>query len=508
LYFAAALAYSGPIFYYIDCVQLLLRCRRLRRRKKEGEFFVTDVITNINNAVNGFVWGPPMLILLVGAGLFLTLRTGFVQFRHFGYAMKNTVGKMFQKSQAGAGSVTPFQAMTTALAATVGTGNIAGITWAVTMGGPGALFWMWIAALLGMCTKFSEVVLAIRYRQRNAKGDWVGGPMYYITGGLGKGWRWLSVLFCIFGALAAFGIGNAVQVGTITSTINSAIQTFVPAAAAAQGTISLVIGIVIAFIVALVIIGGITRIGQVTEKMVPFMSLIYIVGCLVVIGANVQNLGGVFASIFKGAFNPSAVVGGAGGIAIVQCMTWGVKRGVFSNEAGLGSAPIAHAAADTRHPVQQGLYGIFEVFADTIVICSLTGLTLLCSGIDLNYGTKGTTALNMNAFATVFGSKAAALIIAVGIMLFALSTVLSWALYGARCAEYLLGAGAGRVYHIIYVGVVLVGATMNLGLAWEISDTLNGLMAIPNLVALFGLSGVVVAATRDYFSKKSGRVRG
>ncbi|MBR5559487.1 MAG: sodium:alanine symporter family protein [Oscillospiraceae bacterium] len=460
-----------------------------------------QLIVNINNAINGFVWGLPMLVLLMGAGLFLSLRTSFVQFRKFGHAMKNTIGKIFQKTEAKAGSVTPFQAMTTALAATVGTGNIAGITWAVTLGGAGAIFWMWIAALLGMCTKYAEIVLAIKYRERNDEGDWVGGPMYYIRNGLGKNWKWLSALFALFGALCAFGIGNAVQVGNITDSLNSAIQTFAPAAASSEATVSLIIGLVVAVIVAITSLGGIQRIGSVTEKMVPFMSLLYIVGALAIVFTNLDKLGYVFGLIFEGAFNPSAVVGGVGGIAIKECITWGVKRGVFSNEAGLGSAPIAYAAADVDHPVKQGLFGIFEVFVDTIVICTLTGLTLLLSGIDLNYGVKGSIALNMQAFATVMGDKFAAVVIGVGIALFALSTILSWALYGGRCIEYLMGNKARKIYLWIFVAICVVGATMDLGLAWDIADTLNGLMAIPNLIALFGLSGVVVSLTKDYFSK-------
>ena len=462
-----------------------------------------ELITNINNAVNSVVWGVPMLALLMGAGLFLSLRTGFVQFRKFGYAMKNTIGKIFHKHEAKAGSVTPFQAMTTALAGTVGTGNIAGITWAVTLGGAGAIFWMWIAALLGMCTKYAEIVLAIKYRERNAEGDWVGGPMYYIRNGLGKNWKWLSVLFCVFGALAAFGIGNAVQVGNITDAINSAVQTFNPAAASAESIISLLIGIITAIIVAVTALGGIKRIGSVTEKLVPLMSLLYIVGSVIVVAVNADKIGPVFAMIFEGAFNPSSVVGGVGGIAIKECITWGVKRGVFSNEAGLGSAPIAHAAADVEHPVQQGIYGIFEVFVDTIIICTLTGLTLLVSGIDLNYGVKGTTGLNMQAFASVFGDRFAALVIGVGIALFALSTILSWALYGSRCVEFVLGGKARKIYLWIFVAICVIGATMELSLAWDIADTLNGLMAIPNLIALIGLSGVVVKVTKEYFAKKN-----
>lgn len=457
-------------------------------------------LSYVNDAVGNAVWGWPMLFLLVGTGVFLSIRSRFVQFEHFGYAMKNTFGKIFEKSTAGKGEITPFQAVTTALAATVGTGNIAGITFAITLGGAGSIFWLWATALIGMCTKYAEVVLSIKYRERNENGDWVGGPMYYITNGLGKNWKWLSIIFCIFGALAAFGIGNAVQVGNITGSINTAIGAFVPGFNA-QTTVNWVIGIIIAIIAALVLIGGIKRLGKVTETLVPFMSLIYILICLVVILTNITDIGKVFGMIFEGAFKPSAVVGGVGGFTIIQSITWGVKRGVFSNEAGLGSAPIAHAASSESNPVKQGLYGIFEVFMDTIVICTLTGLTLLSSGIDLNYGVKGTIALNAAAFGTVIGDKLSSLIIAVCMSLFALSTILSWGLYGSRCCEYMLGSKSIKVYKIIFVIIVIVGATMDLGLAWEIADTLNGLMAIPNLVALLGLSGVVVKLTRDHFIK-------
>ncbi len=461
-----------------------------------------QLVADINSVINGIVWGIPMLILLMGAGLFLTGRLRAVQFRKFGYAMKNTIGKIFHKREAGAGEVTPFQALTTALAATVGTGNIAGITTAITLGGPGSIVWLWISALVGMATKYSEVVLAVRFRERNVHGDWVGGPMYYIRNGLGKNWRWVAGLFCLFGALASFGIGNAVQVGNITDSVNTAIQAFIPSAAASQGTINLVLGIVIAVVVAIVLIGGIKRIGNVTEKLVPFMAVVYIVACLSVIIANAGSLGHVFGQIFQGAVNPQAAVGGVAGFGIKQCITWGVKRGVFSNEAGLGSAPMAHAASSESNPVKQGLYGIFEVFMDTIVICTLSGLTILCSGIDLNYGVEGTTALNAQALGTLFGSKFGSLLIAVALALFALSTVLSWGLYGSRCVEGLFGTKAIRVYQVVFVLVVVVGATMDLSLAWSIADTLNGLMAIPNLVGLLGLSGVVVKLTRDHFAQK------
>lgn len=468
------------------------------------------VVADVNNAINNVVWGWPMLILLVGTGIFLTIRTRAVQFGHFGYAMKNTAGKIFTKHEAGEGEITPFQAVTTALAATVGTGNIAGVTTAIVLGGPGAMLWLWITALIGMCTKYAEVLLSVKYRERNEKGDWVGGPMYYITNGLGKNWKWLAVIFSIFGALAAFGIGNAVQVGNITSSINHAVDTLGGNTAANTLTIfgqavpltSLIIGIVIAIIVALVLIGGIKRLGSVTEKLVPFMSVIYIVAALIVIFANIENIGKVFSDIFVGAFNPSSVVGGVSG-GIMVCIQMGMKRGVFSNEAGLGSAPMAHAATSESNPVKQGMYGIFEVFMDTIVICTLTGLTLLISGVVTSYGPDAVqdTSLNAQAFGTVFGGQAGGVIVAIGITLFALSTVLSWGLYGSRCCEFLFGTKSIKIYQVIFVLIVIVGATMNLSLAWNIADTLNGLMAIPNLIALVALSGVVVKLTREHFAQ-------
>ena len=465
-------------------------------RRKED---VMAWLKNANDALSGVVWGLPMMVLLIGTGLFLSLRTGFIQIFDFKYAMKNTLGKLFKKQNAGEGSVTPFQALTTALAATAGTGNIAGITYAVTLGGPGALFWLWASALIGMCTKYAEVVLAIKFRERNARGDWVGGPMYYIKNGLGQKWQWLSVLFCIFGALAAFGIGNAVQVGNITSSINSAIQIFSPGAAGSEGIINLVIGIILAVLAGVTLLGGIKRLGRATELIVPVMTIIYVAGCLAVIFINIGSIGRVFAQIFREAFSPTAALGGAAGISLKTAISWGLRRGVFSNEAGLGSAPIAHASTSEKDPVKQGLYGIFEVFMDTIVICTITGLALLMSGIDMGYGVEGSAALNIDAFATVFGQKTSGIIISSCTTLFAFATVLGWSLYGTRCAEYLFGEKSIRVYQAIYIAVIVIGATMDLGLAWEISDTLNGLMVIPNLIALLGLSGVVIKLTKEHF---------
>ena len=469
-------------------------------------------INEIVNYLNGIAWGPWMLILLVGTGVYLSARVGFIQFAKFGYAMKNTLGKLFQKQTAGEGEVTPFQALATALAATVGTGNIAGVTGAIAVGGPGAVFWMWLSALFGMVTKYAEVVLAVCYRERNAKGDWVGGPMYYIRNGLGKKWNWLAVLFSLLGALAAFGIGNMTQVNTIAGSINNAIDAFGGNTAANSFELfgqmvpftSIVVGGIIAFIVALVLFGGVKRIGSVTERMVPVMAAIYIICALAVVFTNIASISKIFGMIFKGAFSAEAALGGAFGITIMTTIQKGVGRGVFSNEAGLGSAPIAHAATSETDPVKQGLYGIFEVFMDTIVICTLTALTVLCgieAGVDVSWGQSAGTELIAAAFATVFGNKIGALIVAVGISLFALTTILSWSLYGTRCFEFLFkGKGVG-VFQTVFVFVVVIGATLKLDLVWNIADTLNGFMAVPNLVALLGLSGVVIKLTKNHFAK-------
>ena len=412
----------------------------------------------INKAVNGFVWGPVMLALLVGTGVYLSVAVGFIQFSKIGYWWKNTIGKIFKKGEAKEGEITPFQAMSTALAGTVGTGNIAGVTTALTLGGPGSMFWLWITALIGMATKYSEVLLAVKFRERNKDGDWVGGPMYYIKNGLGKNWKWLGAIFCIFAALAAFGIGNAVQVGNITSSINTVITSFSPDFAG-QKMVNSVLGIILVILTSVVLFGGIKRLGAVTEKLVPFMAVIYIVACLVVVVYYAKTLPAVFASIFEGAFSPSGVTGGAVG-SVILVITWGVKRGVFSNEAGLGSAPIAHAATSETDCVKQGLYGIFEVFMDTILICTLSGLTILCAakgaGLDLNIGTEGNTSLNAAALGTVFSQKGGAIIIAVGLALFAFSTVLGWSLYGTRCCEFLFGHKAIRPYQIIFIIVIFV----------------------------------------------------
>jgi len=467
---------------------------------------------DIVGKVNSFAWGPIMLILLVGTGVYLSIRVGFIQFTRIGFWMRNTFGKIFKKQSAGEGEVTPLQAVTTALAATVGTGNIAGVTGAIVAGGPGAVFWMWLSALFGMVTKYSEVVLAVKYRERNEAGDWVGGPMYYIKNGLGSGWKWLGGIFCVFGFLAAFGIGNMTQINTIASSINTAIDAFGGNVEASSVQMfgqlvpisSIVIGAIVAIIVALVLIGGMKRIGQVTEKLVPVMAIIYIIAALIVIFSNIRFIGRAFGLVFANAFSVQAAFGGAVGIAFKTIVQKGVARGVFSNEAGLGSAPIAHAATSETDPIRQGVYGIFEVFMDTIVICTLTSLVVLlgfCNGsIAPEWGGSGGTDLVSASFGGVLGGRLGALIVAVGITLFALSTLLSWSLYGTRCFEYLFGVKASMAYKIIFVIVVVIGATLKLSIVWDIADTLNGLMAIPNLIALLGLSGVVISLTKEFFA--------
>ena len=467
-------------------------------------------IEEIVGKLNGIAWGPWMLLLLVGTGVYLSCRVGFIQFRKFGYVMKNTLGKIFQKTEAGEGEITPFQAVATALAATVGTGNIAGVTGAICVGGPGAVFWMWISALFGMVTKYAEVVLAVRYRERNDQGDWVGGPMYYIRNGLGKKYNWLACLFCVLGALAAFGIGNMTQVNTIATSINTAIDSFGGTTAAFTVQLfgqsvpisSVMTGAVVALIVGMVLFGGIKRIGAVAELLVPVMATIYILASLVVVGMHLDSIGNVFAMIFQGAFNAEAALGGAFGITIMTTIQKGVGRGVFSNEAGLGSAPMAHAASSERDPVKQGLYGIFEVFMDTIVICTLTALTLLCGAADqITWGQSAGAELIAASFSSVLGAQFGSTLVAVGITLFALSTILSWSLYGTRCCEFLLGSKAARIYQVLFVAVILVGASLKLDLVWNIADTLNGFMAVPNLIALLGLSPVVIKLTKEHFAK-------
>lgn len=457
-----------------------------------------QIIETINTAVNNFIWGVPAMVCIFGVGLYLSIRTNFLQIRKFPYAIKTTLGRIFRKRDASDGAITPFQAVCTALAATVGTGNIAGVAGAIAIGGPGAIFWMWVSALFGMCTKYAEVTLAVHYREINANGELVGGPMYYIKNGLSKKWHWLAYLFAAFGVLTVFGTGNATQVNTITTAINSALLNYNVISESAVSTSNLIIGIIIAILIAIILLGGIKRIGHVTEKLVPFMALLYILLGLGVILLNIQNVPAVFASIFRGAFQPRAVTGGIV-LSMFTSLKKGVSRGIFSNEAGLGTGSIAHACADTKKPVKQGMFGIFEVFTDTIVICTLTALVILCSGVAVDYGKAAGAELTILGFTSTYGSWVS-IFTAIAMCCFAFSTAVGWGLYGARCIEFLFSEKVIKPFMVIYSLVAILGATANLGLMWSIAETFNGLMAIPNLIALFLLSGTVVKLTKEYFA--------
>ena len=457
-----------------------------------------STIETINQVVNDFIWGVPAMVCIIGVGFYLSCRTGFLQIRKFSYAIQTTIGRMFRKRNASDGALTPFQAVCTALAATVGTGNIAGVAGASAIGGPGAVFWMWVSAVLGMCTKFAEVTLAVYYRETNKEGDLVGGPMYYIKNGLGKNWQFLAVLFSAFGVLTVFGTGNATQVNTITTAVNSALLSCGLISEGAVKTSNLIQGIIIAALVALILLGGVKRIGQVTEKLVPFMALLYIVLSVGIILFRIQALPSVIQAIFEGAFKPAAVTGGAVG-SLFMSMKKGVSRGIFSNEAGLGTGSIAHACADTRKPVKQGMFGIFEVFTDTIVICTLTALVILCSQVPVGYGQAAGAELTIQGFISVYGNWVS-VFTAVAMCCFAFSTILGWGLYGARCIEFLFSEKVIKPFMVAYSLVAILGATADLGLMWNIAETFNGLMAIPNLIALFLLSGTVVKLTKEYFA--------
>lgn len=460
----------------------------MQNSQQKGTVNMVEKIASINQVVNGFIWGVPAMICIIGVGLLLSVRTRFIQIRKFGVAMKNTVGKIFDKTQAKDGSMSPFQAVCTALAGTVGTGNIAGVAGAIALGGPGAIFWMWCSAFLGMCTKFSEVTLAIHFREKNSNGEYVGGPMYYIKNGLSKKWYFLAVLYAVFGVLTVFGTGNATQVNTIVASINSALMSF----HIIDGTndkANLIFGIFIAALVAMVLLGGIKRIGQVTEKLVPFMAVLYVILAFGVIIMNIEHVPAVFSEIFSGAFSPRAATGGVIGSMFLG-MKKGVSRGIFSNEAGLGTGSIAHACADTDNAVHQGMFGIFEVFMDTIIICTLTGLVVLLAAPGITYGQAAGAELTISGFTSTYGSWVS-IFTAVAMCCFAFSTIIGWGLYGSRCIEFLGGEKLVRPFLVIYSFVSIVGATINLGLLWDIADTFNGLMAVPNLISLLMLSGQV-----------------
>ena len=468
--------------------------------------FMTEIISKVNDAVNSFVWGIPMLVLLIGTGILMTVLTKFFQLSHIGHWFKNTIGGIFKDrhitrhTDKDDKSISQFQSLCTALAATIGTGNIVGVASALVAGGPGAIFWMWIVAFFGMMTNYSENVLGIYYRRKNEKNEWCGGAMYYLKDGLGsyKGFKQvgavLAVLFSIFCLLASFGIGNMSQVNSISINMNYAFE--IPAK---------VVGIVLAVLAALVIVGGLKRIASVTEKLVPFMAIIYIIGTLVIFIINIGQCGAIFSAIFKGAFGLRAVGGGIVGSGIKLALTWGMKRGVFSNEAGLGSSVMVHSNSNVKEPVRQGMWGIFEVFADTIVVCTLTAFAVLSSDlVDLETGavlsTSEGSALVGEAFSTVFG-KAGPAFIALAILLFAFSTVLGWSHYGSKAWEYLFNTKSTIIYKIVFIVMIYEGAVMKQNLAWDLSDTFNGLMAIPNLIGVLSLSPIVVKITKNYVAR-------
>ena len=458
-----------------------------------------ETITAVNQAVNSFIWGIPAMVCIIGVGLLLSVRTGFLQIRKFPYAIRTTIGRIFRRRDASDGAMTPFQAVCTALAATVGTGNIAGVAGAIAIGGPGAVFWMWCSALLGMCTKFAEVTLAVHFRERNKNGELVGGPMYYIKNGLGSRWQFLAVLYSLFGVLTVFGTGNATQVNTIVTAIDSALLATGSGLNGILPTLNLIVGVVVAMMVAMVLLGGVKRIGSVTEKLVPFMALFYIILALGVVALNYRRFPAVLASIVGGAFDPQAVTGGAIG-SVFLSMQKGVSRGIFSNEAGLGTGSIAHACADTHKPVKQGMFGIFEVFADTIVICTLTAMVILCSGVPVGYGSAAGAELTISGFTATYGGWSS-IFTAVALCCFAFSTIIGWGLYGSRCIEFLFHTDkVVGPFLVVYSFVSILGATVDLGLLWSIADTFNGLMSIPNLIALLLLSGTVAKLTKEFFA--------
>jgi AGCS family alanine or glycine:cation symporter len=452
-----------------------------------------EAIMKFNDWLNGIVWGPPILVLIVGTGIFLTLATKVFQITKIPVWWKGTFGKLFSKEARGKtddGNITPFQAVSTALASTVGTGNIAGVATAIFLGGPGAVFWMNVSGFFGMMTKYSEIVLSVKYREVAADGTHHGGPMYFIQNGLGPKMKWLAVLFAFFGAIAAFGIGNMTQSNAIAGSLN---QTF--------GIPEIVTGIVLAVIIAVIIIGGIKRIASVAEMLVPFMAIFYFIGGMIIIIMNGSQLGGIIGLIFRSAFSMQSVGGGIMGYAIMRAMRYGIARGVFSNEAGLGSAPIAHAASREKDPVKQGLWGVFEVFVDTTIICNISAFVILVSG--LYGGDVSGIRLVIASFTNSFGPFGG-VFIAIAILCFAGSTILGWSYYGQQCLRYLCGPNKAidLGYKVIFSGLVIVGAIGGLHLIWDIADTLNGLMAIPNLIGVLLLSKVVIQLTKEYLARQ------
>ncbi len=481
-----------------------------------NEFF--DKLAKYNDIVNNFVWVRIGLFLLIGTGILLTCCTKFFQVSHFGHWWRETIGGVFRRGsdatkKTGKHTISQFQALCTALAATIGTGNIAGVSAAIVIGGPGAVFWMWLAAFFGMMTNFSENVLGIYYRRRNRDGEWSGGAMYYLKDGLGgkKHCRaigaFLAGLFSVFAILASFGIGNMAQVNKIVLNIESVLPTSADLGSVGGiPVISIVIGVVLMIVAGLIIVGGLQRIAATAERIVPFMAVAYIVGAIVIFFVHIGSVGAIFSSIFRFAFGVKAAAGGAVGIAISEVITQGCKRGVFSNEAGLGSSVMVHSASNVKEPVVQGMWGIFEVFFDTIVVCTMTAVVVLSSGkIDLETGLPidgvNDATLVSEAFGNVFG-YAGQVFVAIAMLLFAFTTILGWSQYGTKSVEYLFGKTGARIYRVIFVLMIISGAVMTSSLAWDISDTFNGLMMVPNLIGVLALFPLVAKITKNYVDRK------
>lgn len=441
-------------------------------------------IESILSAIDSFIWGAPLLILLSGTGLYLTLRLGFIQIRY----LPRALGYLFKKDKGGKGDVSSFAALCTALAATIGTGNIVGVATAVQAGGPGAIFWMWLVALLGMATKYAECLLAVKYRVRDKNGFMAGGPMYYIERGLGI--KWLAKLFALFGVMVAFfGIGTFPQVNAITHAMQDTFN--IPV---------LVTAIIVTLLVGLIILGGVKRIATASSVIVPFMAILYVTTSLVIILLNIEKVPDAISLIICSAFDPQAALGGAVGFTVMKAIQSGVARGIFSNESGLGSAPIAAAAAQTREPVRQGLISMTGTFLDTIIVCTMTGIVLVLTGAWNNPELAGATVTNY-AFAQGLGTSIGATIVTVGLLFFAFTTILGWCYYGERCFVYLVGIRGVKLYRLAYIVLVGLGSFLHLNLIWIIADIVNGLMAFPNLIALIGLRKVVIEETKDYFQR-------
>ena len=482
-----------------------------------------ELVESVNGVVNNAVWGLPGLILLIGTGIILTFGTKFFQVSHVGHWWKKTIASIFHKGSKTTKSgdkktISQFQALCAALAATVGTGNIAGVAAAIVTGGPGAVFWMWVAAFFGMMTNFSENLLGIFYRKRNKDGEWSGGPMYYLKHGLGEryGKKWLkpiskvlAVLFCCFAILASFGIGNMAQINKIVLNIDAAFFANtepVMIAGTQINAIHLIIGLALLVIAALIIIGGLKRIAKFAEIVVPFMAIVYVIGSLIVMVINVDKIGPMFASIFKYAFQPTAVLGGGLGVLISKTMTQGFKRGVFSNEAGLGSSVMVHSSSNVKEPVKQGMWGIFEVFFDTFVVCTMTAIVVLSTGyVDLATGAPVAGANGDTLVSQAFGQHFGVVgtwFVAIAMLFFAFTTVLGWSQYGSKAVEYLFGTKGVKVYKVIFVAMIVSGAVMEGGLVWDLSDTFNGLMMIPNLIGVLALFPLVLKITKNYVDRK------